>query len=399
MNAFAFAARSLVRQPGRAVLGIAGIAATGALLFDMLMLSRGLVVSMESLLKGTGFDVRVTATLSMPPAGPRISHAGATVAAVTALPEIDEVVPLRIGEARLNLRDSASRLTLIGADAGVRRPWTLVRGRDLETTSAADPPMLVVNRSLWDRLQVPLGTQITVHGTCTAESSAPPMAFRVSGVADFPFDEASEMTAVTTLRALAHACGNAAADEVDMLMIASRSEYGPDAAAHAIRRVRPDVQAFTNEELVARFEQVEFSYFRQISFVLASITMLFGLLLITVLLAVSTNQRFGEIAALRALGFSQRRMMADVLWHSALLVGTGGLFAIPLGLGLSIWLDALLKTMPGIPASLHFFVFEPQTVAVHVALLIVTTALAAIYPMRIVAHLPIAGTLRQEVIG
>jgi putative ABC transport system permease protein len=127
--------------------------------------------------------------------------------------------------------------------------------------------------------------------------------------------------------------------------------------------------------------------------------MFFGLLLITVLLAVSTNQRLGEIAALRALGFSQRRVMADVLWHSALLVGTGGLFAIPLGLVLSTWLDRLLKTMPGIPSSLHFFVFEPQTAAIHVVLLIATTALAAIYPLQIVARLPIAGTLRNEVVG
>ncbi len=95
----------------------------------------------------------------------------------------------------------------------------------------------------------------------------------------------------------------------------------------------------TNEELVARFQQVEFSYFRQISFVLATITMFFGLLLITVLLSVSTNQRLGEIAALRALGFSQKRMVSDVLWRSALLVGAGGLVALPLGLALSIWLD------------------------------------------------------------
>ena len=51
MSPFAFALRGLVRQPGRAILGIAGIAATGALLFDMLMLSQGLVISMERLLE------------------------------------------------------------------------------------------------------------------------------------------------------------------------------------------------------------------------------------------------------------------------------------------------------------------------------------------------------------
>ena len=38
-----------------------GIAAVGALLFDMLLLSRGLLVSFRELLDAAGFDVRVTA--------------------------------------------------------------------------------------------------------------------------------------------------------------------------------------------------------------------------------------------------------------------------------------------------------------------------------------------------
>jgi predicted lysophospholipase L1 biosynthesis ABC-type transport system permease subunit len=90
-----------------------------------------------------------------------------------------------------------------------------------------------------------------------------------------------------------------------MLMIASQPGTDPATAVKSIKGIRPDLAAVTTEELVARLQQVEFSYFRQMSFVLAAITMFFGILLITVLLSVSTNQRLGEIAALRALGFSQ----------------------------------------------------------------------------------------------
>ena len=57
-----FAWLSLVRQPTRALLGIAGIAAIGALLFDMLLLSRGLVLSFGDLLGQSGFDVRTLAS-------------------------------------------------------------------------------------------------------------------------------------------------------------------------------------------------------------------------------------------------------------------------------------------------------------------------------------------------
>ena len=49
MNAMGFAWRSLVRQPARASLGVIGVAAVGALLFDMLLLSHGLVISMRDL--------------------------------------------------------------------------------------------------------------------------------------------------------------------------------------------------------------------------------------------------------------------------------------------------------------------------------------------------------------
>ena len=62
-------------------------------------------------------------------------------------------------------------------------------------------------------------------------------------------------------------------------------------------------------------------------------------------------------------------------------------------------LDGILKRMPGIPAELHFFVFEPKALLVHGSLLVATAIIAALYPMRIVARLPIAATLRNEVIS
>ena len=61
--------------------------------------------------------------------------------------------------------------------------------------------------------------------------------------------------------------------------------------------------------------------------------------------------------------------------------------------------DAILKRMPGLPVKLHFFVFEPQALAIHVSLLVATAVIAALYPMWLVARLPIATTLRNEVIS
>ena len=71
-RAIAMAWRSLIRQPARASLGVLGVAAVGALLLDMLLLSEGLIVSMRDLLARTGYDVRVTASEDLPRNGPRL---------------------------------------------------------------------------------------------------------------------------------------------------------------------------------------------------------------------------------------------------------------------------------------------------------------------------------------
>jgi putative ABC transport system permease protein len=128
-------------------------------------------------------------------------------------------------------------------------------------------------------------------------------------------------------------------------------------------------------------------------------TLAFAFLLVATLLTMSVNQRLGEVAALRALGFPRRRIAANLLCESALLVGIGGVAALPLGGVLAVVLDRILRSMPGVPERLHFFVFEPRTVALHAALMAMTGVVAALYPIWLAARLPIAETLRREIVS
>ena len=401
MSVLAFAWRGLVRQPARALLGIVGVAAVCALLFDMLLLSRGLVLSMQDLLEQVGFAIRVTATQALPGSGPRIRGASQVAAAIAALPEVAEAVPLVFGDAEVTSTDRAGPLSIsfFAADASTRRPWTIVEGRDLAGGVGLTRQVLL-NRRLADVLGRRPGDTVTLRASCRAGPSAvPAVALQVAGIATFPFDDPTQMTAASTLRDAARACGGDNVDEADLLLVALSPRGDPDAVREAIRRLRPDVHALTNDEIVARLQQAEFSYFRQISTVLIAVTLSFGVLLITVLLTVSVNQRLGEIATLRALGFSQRRVAADVLCEAALIISIGGALALPIGMVLARGLDRILKAMPGVPADLHFFVFQPRAVAVHASLLVATAILAAVYPMWIVARLPIAATLRREAVS
>jgi putative ABC transport system permease protein len=261
-------------------------------------------------------------------------------------------------------------------------------------------PPLLVNRELARTFHLGVGSSVLVRAVCgQTDVAAPPISFTVTGIAEFPFDDAAAGTMAGRIDDLGRLCGGGATDRADMLLVRSRAGAGPDRAALAIRRLRPDLHVVTNAEIIERFSRVEFSYFQQISFVLSTLTLFFGFLLIAVLLTVSVNQRLGEIAALRAIGLSRGRVMTGVLCESALVVGTGGVLAIPAGLVLSIWLDRILRALPGIPASVSFFVFEPRAVMVYAVLLAIAAAAAAAYPMRIVGTLPIAATLRREVVS
>jgi putative ABC transport system permease protein len=398
-RAFRFAVLSIVRQPTRSALGILGIAAIAALLFDMLLLSRGLVVSFGELLDETGFDVRVLASDAPPGTGPQLTGATALARRLSALAEVESVLRMRVDDAEAQADSGrARRITFVGADPGVRSAWKLIAGTDLRPAPAGRA-VLVVNRHLAARMNLAVGSIISVRGECESRAAMPAIDFTIVGLAEFPFDAATESTVAGSIDDADRLCGGEDPDRAEMLLVRSRRPAGAIAAAAAIRAAHPDLYVVTNEQLVERFSRVEFSYFRQMSTVLSTVTLFFGFLLIAVLLTVSVNQRLGEIAALRAVGLSRSRVTAGVLWEAVLLVAVGGALALPVGFVLATWLDRILRTLPGIPAAMHFFVFEPRTLAAYLLLLAVASLGAAVYPMRIVATLPIAATLRREVVS
>ena len=75
MNSFALAWRTAQRYRARTMLAIAGVAVIGALLFDMLLLSRGLLLSFAEMIDSAGFDVRVIGGTGLP--GLRLPVTGA----------------------------------------------------------------------------------------------------------------------------------------------------------------------------------------------------------------------------------------------------------------------------------------------------------------------------------
>jgi putative ABC transport system permease protein len=404
MTAWGLAWRTIARSPARSVLAVAGVTVIGALLFDMLLLSRGLLVSFRDLLEAQDFDIRVVAAEGSMVHRPPIADATSLAEAIARLPEVQRVTLLRTESAQAIApgRDRRGlRIGLVGTTpAAAGSLWTMTSGASLPSMTAAAAPLpLVISTRLASDLQLEPGSALQLRLFRPGAASAIPLVTgRVIGVAQFLFEAADEYTVATTMEGFAAAEGTGERTVAEMVLVSSRRGDGAAAAA-AIARLRPDVRALSNDQVMEQFNQNAFSYFRQISTVLSSMTLAFAFLLIATLLTMSVNQRLGEVAALRALGFPRRRIAANLLWESVLLVGVGGLAALPVGGLLALVLDRILRQMPGVPARLHFFVFEPRTVVLHAVLLSVTGVLAALYPIWLATRLPIAATLRREILS
>lgn len=413
MTAFALAWRTARRYRARAVLAIAGVAVIGALNFDMLLLSRGLLLSFADLINSTGYDIRIVGSAGIPLARLPVDDASTLMAEIAGLPEVAGAALVRTEPAVTILPNRpALPLDLIGTtDPAGAGTWTLVSGTNLTgaagvagvagVVAAPSPaPPIVVARSLASRLSLKPGSTLRLRVRITGALSAlPSVDFRVAGIADFPFETAGTYMVATTIAGFQMAHGGGARDQADMVLAASAPGVGPDAAVAAIARLRPDLRVFSNEQVISTFNRNGFAYFRQISIVLSTTTAAFTFLLVATLLTVSVNQRLGEVAALRAIGIARRKIAVTLLWEAALLVGVGGVLALPLGALLAVGLDRILRRMPGLPEGLHFFVFEPRALVLHAALLVATAVVAALYPMWLAVKLPIAQTLRQETVS
>ena len=403
MTAWGLAWRTVARSPARSVLAVSGVTVIGALLFNMLLLSRGLLVSFKDLLDAAGFDIRVVVGGSMVHRPP-IADARSLAEAIARLPDVQRVTRISTDRAQATVPGRSglgAGVALVGTtDSATGGGWTIVKGSSLPAAAAPDdPPPLVVSTGLASALQLEPGSALQLRLVLPGSASAlPPVNARVVGIGVFAFEATDDYTVGTTMEGFAAAHGTPDDGRAELVLVASRSGAGLSAAA-AIARLRPELRVLSNDQLIEQFNENAFSYFRQISAVLSSMTLAFAFLLIATLLTMSVNQRLGEVAALRALGFPRRRIAANLLWESALLVGVGGVAAIPVGGLLAIVLDRILRQMPGVPASLHFFVFEPRTVALYAALLGVTGVLAALYPIWLAARLPIAATLRREILS
>ena len=209
------------------------------------------------------------------------------------------------------------------------------------------------------------------------------------------YDYRGQPSVGTVLPVMQTLANQRARDRASLLIVKVRDDRAVDEVAARLGTAFPRLEVNSVADLVRHFKQ-RLVYFRQLSYILGSMSLIVTVLLIATLLTITVNERLGEIATLRAIGISRATVIRQVLVEGTALTIIGGALGIVLGIATARYLDSILTSFPGLPAAFSFFVPRPESLATAGLVLFVTGSLAGLYPAWLAARAPIAATLRAE---
>jgi putative ABC transport system permease protein len=218
----------------------------------------------------------------------------------------------------------------------------------------------------------------------------------VTGRVRFLYGAANQLATAMNLPVLQEMTG--LRDDASLFMIKVRDGVDVEQTRAWIEKEIPEVSALS---IATALEQVDqrLSYFRQLAFILGTVSLFVGFLLVTTLMTVSVNERIGEITVMRALGVSKSHIVQQIVLEGIVITLGGALAGLALGLVTARYLNGILSSFPGLPVAIDFFLFQPKAAWMSLGMLSLSGIAAGVYPSLRAASLPIATTLREEAVA
>jgi putative ABC transport system permease protein len=395
MRVVAWGLRSLGRQPLRTALSLAGIAVAAAMLLDMVMLSGGIDKSFSDLLLVRGYQLRLTPKGTLPfDTEAALGGASGIVAALRRDRDVEAAGAVLGTSLYARADDSLVTLFGYGIEPEAQGLYQVTSGRDL---SPGDTAGILLGEPAARLLRAAAGDTVTLVGRLDPQVAGTALGRRlvVRGIVRWLYDARDQPSVGTVLPVMQQLSGPTAGDRASLILVKARADDRVPALAERLRARFPAVEINSAAELVVHFRQ-RLVYFRQLSYILGSMSLIVTILLIATLLTIGVNERLGEIATLRAIGVSRGTVVGQVLAEGSVLTVPGAALGILLGLLTARRLDAILTSFPGLPAAFSFFVPRADTLGFAAIVLLVTGVLAGLYPAWLAARAPIAATLRAE---
>jgi len=387
--------KNLARQPLRTGLSLIGIAVAAAMLLDMVMLSGGIDQSFSDLLLRRGFQMRLTPKGTLPfDTEATIGGVSEIVAALRRDPAVAAAGAVLGTSVYGRTPDSLVTLFGYGIEPEAQSLYEVTGGQDL---TSGDSSGVVLSEAAARLLGASVGDSVTLVGRLDPQVVTAAVGRRlvVRGLVRWLYDYRGQPSVGTVLPLMQSLSRQAAADRASLILVKARDDGAVPQLADRLRQRFRQVEVNSVADLVAHFRE-RLVYFRQLSYILGSMSLIVAVLLIATLLTITVNERLGEIATLRAIGVSRATVVAQVLAEGTTLTLIGAVLGIALGLVTARYLDAILTSFPGLPAAFSFFVPRADTLAFAALVLLVTGALAGLYPAWLASRAPIAATLRAE---
>lgn len=378
------------------ILFVAGVTVAAAVLLDMVMLAAGLQRSLLDLLEATGYQLRVVPKGLLPfESGAAIRGSDSLADLISQDPRVSEAIPLW-GQTLYVTRgdESSSPLATFayGAPIGTQPALRVRQGHTIERSGE-----IIANRSVAEHFGIAIGDSLSVglDPDPAAGSFRRRRSMRVTGFADFLFAQEGSATVAIPIRDLWEMSGTSNRPAAILLVRVAKDDDA-FAVAHEYRGILPNVDVYALPEIVEAAGD-RLTYFQQLSLVLGTVSLGVAFLLVATLLTLSVNERWGEIAALRALGVTRGRMLIQVAWQGLIISAAGTLVGLAVGLVVARYLDRILTNFPGLPVNVSFFVLEARDALISVGLLVATGLLAGLYPAWRAASVNISVVLREEI--
>jgi putative ABC transport system permease protein len=395
MNDWIWSIKSLARRRLRTLLTVLGIAISAALLFDMVMLSGGIEKSFADLLTAKGYQIRLSPKGTLP-----FDTEATLPAANSIIRQLRQDPAIAAAGAVLGTslygRGPDSLVTLFGygIQPEAQGLYWLQAGSDL---APSDTNGVLLSSAAAGLLGAEVGDTVRMVGRLDPQviTGSVDRKLAVRGLVRWAYDYRGQPSVGTVLPVMQTLAYGQREDRASLILVKAKGDRHAPAVAAALRTRFPDLEVYSVADLVAVFKQ-RLVYFRQLSYVLGTMSLIVSVLLISTLLTITVNERLGEIVTLRAIGVARSTIVRQVLIESAVLTVVGGVTGLILGLGTARYLDSILTSFPGLPAAFSFFVPRRESVSTAAVVLLSAGCLAGLYPAWVAARAPIAATLRSE---
>jgi putative ABC transport system permease protein len=395
MSRLAWGIRNLGRRPLRTLLAILGIAISAAMLLDMVMLSGGIEKSFAELLTAKGYQIRLSPKGTLPfDTEATLAAASGTVERLRSEPAVAAAGAV-LGTS-LYGRGPDSLVTLFGygIQPEAQGFYWLEQGNDL---ASHDTTGVLLSSSAARLLDAALGDTVILVGRLDPQivSGAVSRALVVRGLVRWVYDYRGQPSIGTVLPVMQQLASYKGTDRASLILVKARSDAAARELVQHLRVAFPRLEVNSVADLVRFFRQ-RLVYFRQLSYILGTMSLIVSVLLIATLLTITVNERLGEIATLRAIGIARSTIVWQVMIEGVVLTGIGAALGIVLGIVTARYLDGILTSFPGLPSAFSFFVPRRESLASAGLVLLLAGCLAGLYPAWLAARAPIASTLRSE---